>query len=70
LKTAKIIAVQYVYGFLSDTNYNKLLRDTPARQAEQDRIERLLSNHVISNDYGIQSYDLKEQCDHFLGVNS
>jgi hypothetical protein len=51
-------------------NYNKLLRDTPARQAEQDRIERLLSNHVISNDYGIQSYDLKEQCDHFLGVNS
>ena len=47
-------------------SYNQLLRDTPARQAEQDRIEHLLNNHVISNDYGIQSYDKKEQCDHLL----
>lgn len=50
-------------------SYDKIIRDTPARQAEQDRIEHLLSNHVISADYGIQSYDPKEQCDHFLGVN-
>ncbi len=48
--------------------YDKLIRDTPARKAEEDRIELLLNNHVISNDYGIQSYDIKEQCDHFLGV--
>jgi hypothetical protein len=50
--------------------YDKIIRDTPARKAEQNRIEHLLSNHVISADYGIQSYDAKEQCDHFLGVNS
>lgn len=50
--------------------YDQIIRDTPARQAEQDRIEHLLSNHVISSDYGIQSYDPKEQCDHFLGVKS
>ncbi|TXJ02892.1 MAG: hypothetical protein E6Q32_01770 [Neisseriales bacterium] len=50
--------------------YADMLRDTPARKAEQNRIENLLSNHVISADYGIQSYDFKEQCDHFLGVNS
>ncbi|MCE2706832.1 MAG: hypothetical protein LW807_07130 [Proteobacteria bacterium] len=50
--------------------YADMLRDTPARKAEQNRIENLLSNHVISADYGIQSYDPKEQCDHFLGVNS
>ncbi|MCE2706893.1 MAG: hypothetical protein LW807_07440 [Proteobacteria bacterium] len=51
-------------------HYADMIRDTPARKAEQNRIEHLLSNHVISDDYGIQSYDPKEQCDHFLGVNS
>ena len=48
-------------------NYAEMLRDTSARQTEQHRIEGLLANHVISADYGIQSYDLKEQCNHFLG---
>ncbi len=48
--------------------YDKIIRDTPARQAEQDRIEHLLNNLVISPDFGIQSYDSKEQCDHFLGT--
>lgn len=47
--------------------YADMIRDTPARQAEQQRIEGLLANHVISADFGIQSYDSKEQCDHFLG---
>lgn len=48
-------------------SYDKIIRDTSDRQDEQDRIEHLLSGHVISADYGIQSYDPKEQCDHFLG---
>ncbi|MDD3267422.1 MAG: hypothetical protein PHC75_09635 [Burkholderiales bacterium] len=47
--------------------YDKIIRDNSARKAEWDRIEHLLNGHVISNDYGIQSYDIKEQCDHFLG---
>lgn len=53
------------YNFV--VKYDKMIRDTPARKAEQDRIEHALNGHVISNDYGIQSYDIKEQCDHFLG---
>ena len=47
--------------------YDKIIRDTPARQEEQSRIESLLSNHIISAYFGIQSYDFKEQCNHFLG---
>ena len=47
--------------------YDKIIRDTPARKAEQERIEHLLNNHVTSADFGIQSYDFKEQCNHFLG---
>lgn len=64
------INIPMMEGWKFIQSYDKIIRDTPARQAEQDRIEKLLANHVISADYGIQSYDFKEQCDHFLGVNS
>jgi hypothetical protein len=49
--------------------YDRLLRNTPKRLAEQDRIEGLLSEHVISPDFGTNSYDRQEQCNHFLGLN-
>lgn len=55
-------------GYKFDQGYNKLLRNTKERFAEQERIESLLSGHVISADFGINSYDFKEQCDHFLGI--
>lgn len=49
--------------------YDKLLRNTTARQVEQDRIEHLLNGHVISADFGIDTYDYKKQCDYFLGFD-
>lgn len=48
-------------------SYDELIRDTPARKYEWNRIEMLLNHHVISPDYGINSYDFKEQCAYFLG---
>jgi hypothetical protein len=49
--------------------YDKLLRNTPARLNEQNRIEHLLNGHVISADFGINTYDFKKQCSYYLGVN-
>ncbi len=48
--------------------YDKLIRNTPARLAEQRRIEHLLNGHVISADFGIDTYDFKKQCNYFLGM--
>lgn len=48
--------------------YDKLIRDTSARNLEWNRIEHQLNNHIISHDFGVDSYDYKEQCDTFLGA--
>jgi hypothetical protein len=48
--------------------YDKLLRNTPERLNEQNRIEHLLNGHIISYDFGIDTYDFKLQCNHYLGV--
>jgi hypothetical protein len=48
--------------------YDRLLHNTPQRIAEQARLESLLSNHVISPNFGINSSDRQEQCNHLLGL--
>ena len=50
--------------------YDEIIRDTPARKLEQDRIERLLSNHIISADCGTQSDDHTARCNYFLAAKS
>lgn len=50
--------------------YDKLLRNTQLKKNEQNRIENLLNNHVISADFGDvgnKKLKLKDQCDYFLG---
>ena len=49
--------------------YGNLVRNSSARITEYNRIEHLLNGHVISADFGINTYDLKLQCVHFLGVS-
>ncbi len=53
------------HQFIKD--FDMLLRNTPARLAEEERIEHLLNGRIISNDYGINTSSHTERCNHLLG---